>query len=799
MSSKTSTFRFVLAVISGLAAPLLCGCFLHTDVPLQPAAPSATRDSTDKGTAHAPMPLSPANNTAEGVQPAGTRGLMLHGGWYRIPLTAEESSAGIYDQALAKQEKPIAATAGFRYRHAGLERWMARPATERSGLPELLSDRDPNVAVTAAVALARQGDAQAAPRLIAAIEDETVPLPARCAAIEALGQLPGNNQTAALQKLIDRHGQFRPGASTGYQADLHAELLRALARHVEAADDPRYVEAVQVPSAQVRIEVLRAWAAGTRGAMPAEVADLRSDESPQVRAAALAALAARNLPAARDYLTTALHDVDLSVRLAAVRGLGRLDDAQARATLAELLKDRSELIRAEAVMAIAARGSRAIVLGAAGDLSWRVRLKVAEALAGYGDSDGAAAARRMLDDASAEVERQVVRSMGAWSGDIAGPVLLEALGKDAVSVRKLAAEQLAARWPAAGRFPFDAMPVRRAEALRDLQTRYHRDFGGPQATIAAAGSTQPPAAVDDEQVEKLLAASDFQALADLGPGVVAALERLAMDRKQTLPEPVYRDVLPRHSTVFVAVDRIRSGSVDQRRQAAEDLDAAAAKQPLSRLAVARLSDLLTNETDSVVWLSGLDALHDNASEPAVRMARLALEHASGAVRRRACEFLAAHPDPAHEVFLAPLINDPEQVVAVAAIRALGAAGQIHDMQLLKKLFASPNEEIQLEAAFALARLHDRSGEEAIERLSYSDDLHTRCHVAQALGALGEARLTGILIRLLDDPKATVSHAALASLPKIVGHDLSQPGDGPTVPTTEQIARWKKWFAAQGGR
>ena len=101
-----------------------------------------------------------------------------------------------------------------------------------------------------------------------------------------------------------------------------------------------------------------------------------------------------------------------------------------------------------------------MVLGAAGDPSWRVRLKVAEALAGYGDRDGAAAARRLLDDPSAEVERQVVRSLAAWPGEMAGPVLLDALGKDAVTVRKLAAEQLAARWPAAGRFPFEAPPAR---------------------------------------------------------------------------------------------------------------------------------------------------------------------------------------------------------------------------------------------------------------------------------------------------------------------------------------------------
>ncbi len=205
--------------------------------------------------------------------------------------------------------------------------------------------------------------------------------------------------------------------------------------------------------------------------------------------------------------------------------------------------------------------------------------------------------------------------------------------------------------------------------------------------------------------------------------------------------------------------------------------------------------LTAGETDPVVWLSALDAVRPSDSEPAVRMARLALGQAAAEIRRRACEHLAAHPDPAHEVFLVPLLGDADPAVVVAAIRALGAAGQVRDVDVLKKQLASANEEIQLEAAVVLARLRDRSGAEAIERLSYSSDIMTRARLAQALGGLGDVRLAGILIRLLDDPMATVSHASLASLPKAVGHDLDQPGDGATVPTAEQMARWKKWYAA----
>jgi HEAT repeat protein len=516
-------------------------------------------------------------------------------------------------------------------------------------------------------------------------------------------------------------------------------------------------------------------------------------------------LAARKNPDALDYLCAALHDVNLAVRQAAVRALGELDDAKARAELAELLKDRAELIRAEAVTAIAAHGSQSAVLAAARDPSWRVRLKVAVALAGYANADGAAAARRMLNDPSAEVERQVVRSLASWPLDAAVPVLLDALARDSVSVRKLAAEQLAARWPgpsSSGAFPYEAPPARRAEALAELRARYEREYARlPSLTPSSgqAGNPDEHAQANDRRVEQFISAGDFAALAALGPDVVGALERLAVDRGLTLPEPVYRDVLPRYSPAFAALDRLHGGNLSQRRQAAEDFAAAARIHPPGRLAAARLCALMTTETDAVVWTRALEAIENEAAEPAVRMARLALSQSAGEVRRRACEFLASHPDPAHEPFLLPLLNDPEQAVVLAAIRALGAAGRMTNTSALKNELAASAEDVQLAAAIALARLHPGApgaGDDAIRRLSYSRDIRIRGQLAQGLGDLGDERFLSILVRMLDDSKATVSHAALASLPRVKGRDMARSTDGTSVSTIEQMARWKKWYAEE---
>ena len=497
------------------------------------------------------------------------------------------------------------------------------------------------------------------------------------------------------------------------------------------------------------------------------------------------------------------------------------------AELAELLKDRAELIRAEAVAAITAHGSQSAVLAAARDPSWRVRLKVAVALAGYANADGAAAARRMLNDPSAEVERQVVRSLAAWPLEAAVPLLLDALARDAVSVRKLAAEQIASRWPgpSPGAFPYEASPARRAEALAELRARYQREFGARSTGFSRNAESAPPGhplagrgttSADDDRVEQLLAAGDFAALAALGPDVVGALERLAIDRDTTLPEPVYRDVLPRYSPAFAALERLRAGKGDsplvvdaktgtfagdssQRRQAAEDFAAAARIHPPGRLATARLCALVTTESDPVVWIRALEAIVNETSEPAVRMARLALSQNAGEVRRKACEFLASHPDAAHETFLLPLLNDSEQVVVLAAIRALGAAGRMTNSAALKNELAASAEDVQLAAAIALARLHDPAGDDAIGRLSYSRDIRIRGQLAQDLGDLGDERFLSILVRQLDDSKATVSHAALASLARVKGRDVALSADGTSVSTNEQMARWKKWWAEEALR
>jgi HEAT repeat protein len=177
------------------------------------------------------------------------------------------------------------------------------------------------------------------------------------------------------------------------------------------------------------------------------------------------------------------------------------------------------------------------------------------------------------------------------------------------------------------------------------------------------------------------------------------------------------------------------------------------------------------------------------------MASTALGHASPEVRRRGCEHLAAHPGAVYARHLVPLLQDGSQGVVVAAIRALAAIDSLDDLRPLRELLASSSEEVQLEAGAALARFHDPAGMAALDRLTYSDDPRTRTRTAQVMGDLGEPSFAGALVRLLDDRRASVAHAALIALPKVTGRDMAQAGDKPPPDANEQVRRWKQWLAA----
>jgi len=542
---------------------------------------------------------------------------------------------------------------------------------------------------------------------------------------------------------------------------------------------------------------------------PAQLASQAVEGLSATESAAIGAVATRRPPQARQSLIAALSDQDLQVRLAAVAGLGRLGGPDAQAALQRLLEDRGELIRAAAVSALAEMHADQAVLKARADKSWRVRLAVAEALQQYTDRHGMAAARELLDDPNPTVQLRVVTSVGKWPARQAASILWEALGKNTYLTRQTAARQLAALWPPAAEFPVNGTPRQQAEFLQTRQADFRRQFPrldadslaeAAAASRAASLSALPPerlaqlaSLVDrlaDPQASQAVRQAATRELTRFGPGLTAALERLAIDEHRLLPETIYRDVLPPCDPEFAVLDQLTSSDVLIRRRASTRLAELAQQRPLGRLALERLAAIVVKEPEMLVWRSILGAIAADPGEPSIRLGYAALTHPAAEVRRLACEHLAAHADPRHAAVLLPALTDPHVSVVLAAVRALGVAGDARAADPLKQLLTSPNESLRLEVAVSLARLGNRSGPAALERLAYSNDPAIRRQVATAMGQLGDPSFAPTLVRLLDDQHA-VRLAALASLPQVTGREPPV-SDGPApLSLAERIEFWKR--------
>lgn len=720
--------RYSASAVCSFRAAVACLLLAAGCAPLPPLGLPGAREKAARESAEPPATAAATADTA------ALRTVLARG----TEKDAKGVSHSVWTRAIG------ATDGGWRWRYADLDALMADNPAARKGLASLLKDSDPVCAANAAIGLARaggEGNARVVTRLDAAIRTPQFALPMRCAAVEALASLDDATARKTLDGLLTHYGEAM--GKPGYLGELHAELLHGQARRVGAKGDGRFRAALKSPVAEVKIEALAALQA-SGDPLPVEAVDQRTSSEWRVRCAALRALVATGHAEAEPASLAALRDTDLNVRLAAIGCLGQLGGADARAALKGLLvKTESERVRMAAVAALAAVGDRRAALSGAEDASWRVRQETAAALGRLPGEDSEATARKMLSDPSAEVQRTMVAAISAWPLELCGPILLDAMKTNAISVRKAAAEALARKWPPAAEFPSDGPAQRRAEVLASLEARL------------PAARSQPAAAS-------------------------AAPELTAEDRKRFAE----------------SLEMLAAADVQQRRRGADQLAAFAARGSVDDAQLERLAAAAIAESDPLVWQGIFATIAPYGAEPAARLAGAALGHPSADVRRRACEYFAVHPDPGRTGALLPSLADENEAVVCAAAQALGAAGGRGAVEPLRRLLAARSEAVCLAAAAALCRLGEPTGAAALERLSYSPDPHIQRKTAVAMGALGDRAFAATLVRLLDG-EPSVQNAALMCLPKVVGRDIAAEG-GPPHGTNDRVRRWKKWLDQGGG-
>ena len=686
---------------------------------------------------------------------------------------------------------------GFRWRYPALDDLLGRSDDAAVDWDSFVTDSNTTVAATAAMALARLGRRPPAEPLAAAVRDPTLPFEMRCAAAEALcaaaealsaaaeepsaaaegpsaaakepsataeslsvvAEVPhtaaekrrvseGSDGVKAIRDLLAQYGNETPQGRRSYVPELHAELIRALAAHVDPRRDESINEALRARSSEVRLAAVTAVAGAEPNEnrpIPQGAVDARLDGNPAVRAVAIRAILRHNHPKKLEYAAKALKDMQRAPRTAAIAALGELSDDASLALLDEVMQTRGELDRVAATEAMSRRGAKKSLLAATEDKSARVRMAAARGLAAYPDPAGLEAARRFLKDPSGQVRAEAVGAAAQWPLKQAGPVLLDAMALRTTAARRAAAFALADRWPPAREFPVDADAEDREAALSTLRRRYGEEIGFPAEMAVAAEAPRPP------RVEEMAAAAE-----------------------------------------------LASSDRDVRRLAARTLQQLANDAPLHAETINRLVAAVLREDDALLWHAALEIVAEDDSEDAARLAVGGLGHPDPEVRRRACVYLGAHPDPSRLSLLADRLGDKSESVVAAAVTALGAAGPDPGpaaQGALEQLLGNPNELFQVEAAAVLAEWKVRSGFRGLERAALSDAPTVRRRAAEAMGATGDPAFLPYLIRLLDD-RQHIRLAALAALSKTIGD--TEPGITDTLTTTEKITRWKTWYEVERG-
>jgi HEAT repeat protein len=698
-----------------------------------------------------------------------------------------------------------------------LEPIYAQTGQARLNLLPALEHPEQVVRVNAAIGLGRWGDGRALKPLTEAVEKVELKLSQREAAAEALGWIEKPSPVPTLRSLHDKFGRCDPSNIANYSPELHAALIRALGRHVDPANDPRFDEAVRAPSLGARQEALAAWSRTEQAELSPGVVDLRADPNPQVRAAAIGMLLAKRHPRAMEFARNAIKDIELDVKLAAVVGLGRHGGPDAIAELERVLLHEGESLKAEAVLALDSLGAADKVFAAANEKPWRVRRSVAQCLANHPDAQGMALARRYLADPSGEVRKATIAAIERWPTPLAGPVLLSAMREPTYETRHLAGEQLKHRWPRAQMFSADLPADRREAFVVELEADWDREFGATNhAALLAAAQGPPPStalAIGAQRLDQLqrmiedagrlagppstpLPAQILNGFDSFGGDLVDALERLLLERGTVIPDAVYHQVLTSKGPAFAALDALAVTDVNDRRQAADRLEALAAEAPLRPLVAARIAQLGRQEADGLVCRGLFAAVAADMSGLSMELALGGLSHPSPEVRRMACEHLGKHPDVRNAPPLVLALADPHVGVSLAAVKALGHPGLVADPAMLERPLMSRDTNIRFESSRTLYVNHPTSGAAAFERLAHDVEPELRRRAVAFMGETGDRVFLPTLIAMLDDPTLGVRKTTVDALVALVGSDVALRTGEQLPALNERAARWRTWYERQ---
>lgn len=564
---------------------------------------------------------------------------------------------------------------------------------------------------------------------------------------------------------------------------------------------------------------------------PPQIEAVRYDNDARLRQLFGRWLAWSKHPQAAVWLAGQLRDTQPMVREVALHSLGELTTDAARQELLKTAQRETGRPRALAVQALA-QHSVQDVLKFSRDPSGDVRSAVARSLVNHPSDETAIALRPFFSDTHPDVPETALTTIQAWPLEWRLPLLLDAVRSGSLMTRQTAVFALRDAIPDLPDLPIDGRPEERDQAVQQVaqahQIRLDLWVTTSERHLAAMvtqADDEARAMVLREVLRQYLTAApqtleateSWDRLLQLATGTdLAAIEPVLIE-EQGKPgvETIRKELLPRISPAYAALQDLESRDVNQRRRGARALFQSTEQKPLSSGLLMRLRELLTYEQDQQVWQVCLAALQPDAHTEAGPIVLLAINQMWPDIRRMGVEVVSRHPSPEAAVWLMPLLSDPQRSVRLAAIRAVAACGNpvavtglpaangAPAVTGLRNIMTETYEELRLAAVVSSAVLHDEQAIQELTRLSQHATPSVRDFAAQAMARTGDPRFVDTLIRMAwtesADPVKLSILKSLDALTPVERRPAELVGLAVTASIDDKIKAWARWGDAQRRR
>jgi HEAT repeat protein len=514
------------------------------------------------------------------------------------------------------------------------------------------------------------------------------------------------------------------------------------------------------PNVQVRLRALRRVGRYTDHKVEPLLLKALRDIDPQVQRVAAALAAQRRILAAVPLLLRWLSHWDQAMRLSAATNLGDLGDPRAVRTLVRALADPEVKVRLEVIAALGKLDSPDRVevvplLGRLRDTSSKVRKAAVEVLACKRDGRAVIPLMGRLDDSAREVRIAAITALGSLGDRKAGPSLVRLL-------RYPDHEVVSATIDTLGRLRYKGA----TEPLIDLLkggSATHRDRTA--SALGKIGTDLALRALVSGLATTTLRPSTTAALVEVGSRAAPFIADLLRDPRTPRDVAIAGVNVARRARIRRAVpliiEHLRLGKLPLH-LLIETLghigDARAQRPLLELLGHASLDIRLTA-------LQALDSVVDKrAAEPLVRL----LDDSSRKLRLRVIRYLGRLRSRLATARLIRVAKGNDRALARAAVDALSRSRDPRAVPTLIGLLSHRDRTLRRMASQAVARIHDPRSVQPILTLCKDSLGSVRVTCLQALGGVLRGRTNDDAIGLLEKMIQGKDHAVFLAAVDALG-------------------------------